>query len=192
MRTAFLLASLLSTGAALGAAPAVATVWDSGSGGLVQVAANRLIVGWHPAAEGAVGFALSATPLMTTAAGVRMEIVTLAPGESLLARQAEILSMPGVAWVALDHLNTLFATPSDPVFADQWNLAAIFAAAAWDTETGGPAPLVAVLDSGFDLAHPDITFATAPGANLDYGSIPNDADPTWDTFNPGQGNCATS
>lgn len=186
-----LLALLVAVAAPLGAAPQVATVWDADAGRLSRVAANRLIVGWEPAAKGALS-PLAARPLMHTAAGGRVEVVTLAPGESLLARRAELAALPGVAWVSLDHLNVPFAVPTDPVFGDQWALDTILAPAAWDTETGGPGPIVAVLDSGFDLSHPDLVLATAPGANLDYGSTPNDPSPTWDTFNPTDPNCAGS
>ena len=49
------------------------------------------------------------------------------------------------------------AIPNDPVFSAQSAyLALIEAPAAWDIEAGDAAVLVAVLDSGIDLAHPDL------------------------------------
>lgn len=47
------------------------------------------------------------------------------------------------------------ASTNDPYFADQWGLAKVRAEQAWQTTTGTGA-LVAVLDSGVDLTHPDL------------------------------------
>lgn len=47
-------------------------------------------------------------------------------------------------------------TPNDPLFSSQWYLQKIQAPAAWDTTTGSSDVIVAVLDTGFDLNHPDL------------------------------------
>ena len=47
-------------------------------------------------------------------------------------------------------------TPNDPFFLDQWYLQKIQAPKAWDTTTGSSDVIVAVLDTGFDLNHPDL------------------------------------
>ncbi len=48
-------------------------------------------------------------------------------------------------------------TPNDPLFVSkQAYLADIDAPAAWDTQTGDPAVVVAVIDSGIDAMHPDL------------------------------------
>ncbi len=57
-------------------------------------------------------------------------------------------------------LTALLATPAagatdDPHFAKQWHLPRIGAEQAWTTATGGSA-LVAIVDSGVDLTHPDL------------------------------------
>ena len=48
------------------------------------------------------------------------------------------------------------ATPTDPLFPDQWGLTRTTAPAAWDVFTGTGATVVAVIDSGIDLSHPDL------------------------------------
>ncbi|MBS1252671.1 MAG: Thermophilic serine proteinase [Anaerolineales bacterium] len=59
------------------------------------------------------------------------------------------------------------AQPDDPRFPDQWNLydptaggqpirPDINAATAWDVTTGTPDTVIAILDSGIDLEHPDL------------------------------------
>jgi hypothetical protein len=49
-------------------------------------------------------------------------------------------------------------TPNDTYFADQWNLARIDATDAWNFTTGNPAVVVALIDTGCDLTHPDLQF----------------------------------
>ncbi|MDO8599314.1 MAG: S8 family serine peptidase, partial [bacterium] len=50
-------------------------------------------------------------------------------------------------------------TPSDPLYSQQWYLDRISAPAAWDVVSGNPSSVVAVLDVGVDLDHPDLTSA---------------------------------
>ncbi|MBI4438293.1 S8 family serine peptidase [Candidatus Uhrbacteria bacterium] len=47
-------------------------------------------------------------------------------------------------------------TPDDEYLSEQWYLTAIDAPAAWDTATGDNDVIVAVLDTGIDLDHPDL------------------------------------
>ncbi len=52
---------------------------------------------------------------------------------------------------------TVFArTPNDPKYDEQWYLETVSAPAAWDITTGSHTVVVAVLDSGMDLDHPDL------------------------------------
>ncbi len=65
----------------------------------------------------------------------------------------------------VDKLNLV---PNDPFYPDQWHLnntgqndgtpgIDINAVAAWDIETGDPNIVIAVLDDGFEINHPDLT-----------------------------------
>jgi len=47
-------------------------------------------------------------------------------------------------------------TPNDPDYSEQWYLQQINASDAWDVATGTRNVVVAVLDSGIDLDHPDL------------------------------------
>ena len=49
-------------------------------------------------------------------------------------------------------------TPNDTYFSGQWNLAQISAPAAWNFTTGSPGVVVALVDTGCDLTHPDLQF----------------------------------
>jgi subtilisin family serine protease len=48
-------------------------------------------------------------------------------------------------------------TTNDTSLAEQWYLNTISAPAAWDTQTGSKNVVVAVLDTGVDITHPDLT-----------------------------------
>src|SRR4051794_34860674 len=47
-------------------------------------------------------------------------------------------------------------TPNDPLFYRQWDLQLIQAPFAWETARGAGTTIVAVIDSGVDLHHPDL------------------------------------
>jgi subtilisin family serine protease/N-acetylneuraminic acid mutarotase len=62
--------------------------------------------------------------------------------------------------------------PNDPFYADQWGLAAINAATAWEVVTGTPAIVIAVVDSGIDTNHEDLM----PNLWVNPGEIGNGID----------------
>ena len=59
------------------------------------------------------------------------------------------------------------AVPSDPYLAQQWNLDRIGASDAWQTTTGTGA-VVAVVDSGIDLTHPDLATNLLSARDADF------------------------
>src|SRR6186997_443561 len=57
------------------------------------------------------------------------------------------------------------AAPDDPLFAKQWALQQLHAPAAWNTSTGA-GQVIAIVDSGVDLAHPDLRDKLVAGATF--------------------------
>jgi len=72
-------------------------------------------------------------------------------------------------------------TPNDPLIAQQWDMTQIRAAGAgttgWDISTGVSSIVVCILDTGCDLTHPDLVFASN-GINL--GTMSGTGAPTGD------------
>lgn len=105
----------------------------------------------------------------------------LAPGLGLLATPrglaprwaaARAARIPGVIYAEPDQMIDYRVVPNDPLFARQWSLlnagqrllstkgrpgADIAATPAWDVQVGSPAIVVADVDTGADLTHPDLT-----------------------------------
>lgn len=52
---------------------------------------------------------------------------------------------------------SIAVVPDDPAFPAQWGLADVRAPEAWDTTQGDPSVVVAVVDTGCDLGHPDLS-----------------------------------
>ena len=65
--------------------------------------------------------------------------------------------------------------PNDPLFARQWGLEQINASEAWSQGARGAGAIIAVVDSGVDLAHPDLTEKLVPGVDF-YSKITGHVD----------------
>jgi thermitase len=68
-------------------------------------------------------------------------------------------SSPYVEYAEPNYIAHVFTTPNDPYFlsGDQWGMNRIEAPAAWDITTGSDSVTVAILDTGVDLFHPDLS-----------------------------------
>lgn len=77
--------------------------------------------------------------------------VTTAEGMALLEHDERL------AYVTPNELRTVSGQPADPRRAELWGLDRIQAPQAWQQTTGSRSgPVIAVLDTGLDLSHPDL------------------------------------
>ena len=86
-----------------------------------------------------------------------LELVDPEPGVSVGAAVADLQRMDGVLYAEPDHVLHQTATPDDPLLSDEWGLSAIRAPEAWDVTTGSAQVTVAVVDTGIDATHPDLS-----------------------------------
>jgi subtilisin family serine protease len=85
----------------------------------------------------------------------------------------QLLLVTGVAYAEPNRYRETSITPNDPMFASQWGLSKINAPGAWDRTTGSASVVVAVIDTGVDLNHPDLAPLLVPGFDMvDLGANP--------------------
>ncbi len=84
-------------------------------------------------------------------------VLQLPDGSDVLAAAVALSASPDVAWAEPDYLAQAVNTiPNDPLFTQQWGLARVQAPAAWDVVTGTLSTVIAIVDSGIDMTHPDL------------------------------------
>lgn len=173
MLSPVLLGTLLMGSAGCGMLPGATDMRGIGAGGSDNVSASavaqQLIV---KRKSGTLGAKLRLNGVKTVRANpaLGMEVVT-AEGRSLSEVAAQLKTDPTVEWVEPNRYLSLpapfngqavrassslvDAKANDPGAKDQYHLSKINAFEAWDL-TRGTGVTVAVLDTGVDLAHPDL------------------------------------
>lgn len=101
------------------------------------------------------------------------QVVTLPDGADLAATAARYRADPSVERVEKDWVCRLDRVPDDPRYGELWGLSRIAAPAAWDWTTGSREVVVAVIDTGVAINHPDLAAniwtntGEVPGNGLD-------------------------
>jgi subtilisin family serine protease len=106
---------------------------------------------------------LALLPATAAAADAPRELLVAHTDGSLTVERAGKARMasakrPGVRFVEPNYRYAAQSVPSDELFEEQWSLAddrLLGVQSAWDVTTGG-GPVVAVIDTGADLTHPDL------------------------------------
>jgi thermitase len=85
-------------------------------------------------------------------------------------------SSPYVEYAEPNYIAHAFTIPNDPYWSSQWGLTKIEAPAAWDITTGSSSVIIAIVDSGIDLFHPDLSGKLVSG----YDFVNDDSTPQDD------------
>ena len=94
------------------------------------------------------------TAMEVNTSGLRQKAEETYPSPPIVARYR---AMPNVSYAEPDYIVTAAdTTPTDPMWASQWDMTRIAAPAAWDTTTGSESVVVAIVDTGVSFAHPDL------------------------------------
>jgi thermitase len=104
-------------------------------------------------------------------------LVRPVPGERerLLARLAAEEAF--VRYVEPNKLVQALYTPNDTKYPNQWGLPSIKVDRAWDRERGNKTVTIAIIDSGIEYTHEDLSANYLPGG---YDWVNNDTDPVDD------------
>ncbi len=124
-----------------------------------RAVADRLIVALEP------HLTLSQVAPLATSGGGRvrrllrlsaMMVVDLPPGTDLEVAAASFRRQPGVRFAVPDTFVYPQLIPNDPRYDRQYHLPLCRAEEAWDESTGTASTIIAIIDSGVDLDHPDV------------------------------------
>ncbi len=93
-----------------------------------------------------------------------------------LAIAAMLNADPNVIYAEPNYVYHAFdLIPNDPGFSNQWAHTIIQSPAAWDITTGSGDIVIAVIDSGVDVSHPDLASKLVAGHDfIDDDSVPSD------------------
>jgi subtilisin family serine protease len=123
-----------------------------------EVAPHEVIVKFRDAAPQALGQAVAGQDVdeaeqVGSAHAVRLHSRSKDVGTLI----RELSARSDVEYVEPNYVVHAVKNPNDPLYSSLWGLPKIGAPQAWDLTTGSPSLVVAVVDTGFDYNHPDLT-----------------------------------
>jgi subtilisin family serine protease len=103
-----------------------------------------------------------------------VKIIELPPNASETAQAKAFAGQPNVEFAELNRVYEPALIPNDPWYADplspEWHLPKIACPQAWDTTIGSSNVVIAILDTGVNPAHVDLTSKLVPGWNVLYNN----------------------
>ncbi|MBC7541472.1 MAG: peptidase S8 [Candidatus Sericytochromatia bacterium] len=86
---------------------------------------------------------------------------------AIQAAVKDLTATKGVVTARPVHTFHIFGTPNDPDYPQQWGMDKVKATSAWDQLTGEQNPVtVAIIDTGIDLTHPDLSAHLVEGRDF--------------------------
>jgi thermitase len=102
-----------------------------------------------------------------------VQVLSFAPGKA--AGMLKVYqNNPNVVYAELDATAAADEIPNDTYTAQQWGLTKVNATDAWAITTGSAAILIAIIDSGIDMKHPDLAAKIVGSVNYSTSSTDYD------------------
>ena len=98
--------------------------------------------------------------------GTGIRVVELPAGTDEDSVVESLRSQAGVEFAELDRaIPPSDMLPNDPDYLNEWHLPKINAPLAWSSSTGNSSVIIAILDTGVDATHPELSSKITPGWN---------------------------
>jgi thermitase len=104
-----------------------------------------------------------------TISKLNTDVVIVESGLSVSDAINKYKTLSEVEYVEPNFLASAFLSPNDPLYGNQWNLKKVLAEQAFDVSNGGGST-IAVIDTGIDSTHPDLSGLVLTGLNTIDGS----------------------
>lgn len=119
---------------------------------------------------GVIGY----TPTVSQGDGELGQFYTLQfpQGTDLEQKQQELSQYQAIQFIEPNNIVQLFQSqaPNDPDYSQQWGLQKVEALDAWQSTKGSKSVTVAVIDTGVDTSHPDLSANIISGRNMYTGT----------------------
>ena len=104
--------------------------------------------------------------MIKTAARLNSAVYKVSEGTDIESLIQSLRENPSVQFAERNYILSSNYTVSDPKSKEQQGLAMANLAKAWDITFGDPKVIIAVVDTGIDLTHPDLKNKIVPGYNI--------------------------
>jgi len=88
---------------------------------------------------------------------IEVHCLKIPPTKSLAETLEHYKNNPKVEYAEPDYIRQASIVPNDPSYSSQWALPKISAPQGWNITTGSSSVTIAVLDTGIDYSHPDLS-----------------------------------
>ena len=122
-------------------------------------ARDRVLVKFHETPQGAALSAFGRNHkllLRRVIPRIAVHRFSISDGQSLSDVIEKLSADPRVAFAEPDYIRWPTYTPNDPLFPLQWDMTLMALPSVWDFGIGSSNVVTAVVDTGIELAHPDL------------------------------------
>lgn len=166
-----LIVLLLSAGSAFSAQAKAVKYYSSYYGREIEVAEGEILVKFRESGGLKAVSALSegkGCSVVERIDGLNVYKIRIAEGSTIDDMIIEYKKNPEVIYAGPNHRCFALEVPNDPNYDLQWGLPDISAPEGWDIETGDSNIIIAIVDTGVDLDHPDLEGKIPPDSGYDF------------------------
>lgn len=134
-----------------------------------------------PRAEAFTGSAAETGPTHEEYGFTRTFLVNVAPDTDVKSMVDDLKMDPSVEDAQVDYYARTMANPNDTFFNGLWGLKMINCDKAWDLMKGSAEVVIAIVDTGVDLTHPDLKEKLLPGFDMvNVADVPPEEGCVWE------------